>query len=111
MSVGPSTSGFGFVLCKVKCTDETCDVSPSRSGCSSATSVTSTSIVRLWLEGDLSKSARSSGLGQVLKPLGEKRQAVKRCGEVCDRRRGVGRLGGERVRDPHRARIVIPPSP
>ena len=45
-------------------------------------------------------------LGQVLKPLGEKRQTVKRCGEVCDRRRGVGRLGGKRVRDPHRARIV-----
>jgi len=50
-------------------TDQTCDVSSSRSGCSSATSVTSTSIARVcdWkaiCSCRLSNSARSSGWGR-----------------------------------------------
>jgi hypothetical protein len=38
----------------------------------------------------LSNSARSSGRGQVLKPLGEKRQPVERGIEIGDSRRGFG---------------------
>jgi len=69
--------------------------------------VTSTSIARVcgWkaiCSCRLSNSARSSGWGRSLKPLGEKRQPVVRGGEVYDSRRDVGRLGGEGVR-------VLPP--
>jgi len=61
---------------------------------------------RLRLEGDLQLQAVEQRpelwLGQVLKPLGEKRQPVERSGEDYDSRRDVGRLGGEGVR-------VLPP--
>jgi hypothetical protein len=62
-SICPSTCGHFFEYCPVGCTDQTCDVSPSRSGCSSATSVTSTSIVRVcgWNAICNSTRARSHG--------------------------------------------------
>src|SRR5438094_9685364 len=110
MSVGPSTSGFGFALCKAKCTDETSDVfavavwrlvSDERD--------LNVDRARLRLEGNLQLQAVEQRpelwLGQVLKTLGEKRQAVKRGGEIRDGRRGVGRLGGERVRAIFRMRM------
>ena len=61
---------------------------------------------RLRLEGNLQLQAVEQRpelrLGQVLKTLGEKRQAVERGGEIGDGRRSLGHLGGERVR-------VLPP--
>lgn len=58
------------------------------------------------LEGDLQLEAVEQRpefrLRQVLKPLGEERQAVKRGREIGGSRRGFGCVGGERGR-------VLPP--